>query len=457
MNAPVTRDGTAVMLDDGIGWTRIARDGVVLHVKGYEQTRSAEDLAGEAAGLAPKEAAIQAWLAGLDGFFALVIEAPSFTLAAADRVASMPLLWAARDARMWLTQSGPQMETALGLTPAGVDPVSAASIAQSGYTSGDDTLYREVKRLTPGQYVLWQGGLATIGRYHLWDPWRPDDVAPENLVRPLSHLHTRLIEKLVSSAGGRSIFVPLSAGLDSRMILSGLVEAGYGQVRAFTYGIPGNREAVVSRDIAARLGVPWTFVPYDAKTQRSAMASPRHQAYEAYADSLTGIHFPQDYLAISRLLETGEMDGDAIVVNGQTGDFISGNHVLPPLTEPAGDAAPEVRWERILSTSLRKHFKMWRSLETPEAQAPIKDRLREDMEALGGLPESPLGDHGLYEYSEFVNRQSKYVIHGQRCYEFLGLDWRLPLWDREYLDFWARAPLAAKRHQSPIPAGPRSR
>ena len=39
------------------------------------------------------------------------------------------------------------------------------------------------------------------------------------------------------------------------------------------------------------------------------------------------------------------------------------------------------------------------------------------------------------------------MITGQRIYECLGHDWRLPLWDNDYLDFWETVPLRFKAGQ----------
>ncbi len=91
---------------------------------------------------------------------------------------------------------------------------------------------------------------------------------------------------------------------------------------------------------------------------------------------------------------------------------------------------------------------MWRSLVTPAAEARIAARLRQSIERAGGELGDPETDHGLYEYAEFQDRQSKYVITGQRIYEFLGHEWRLPLWDNAYLRFWEGVPLAEKAGQA---------
>ncbi len=73
--------------------------------------------------------------------------------------------------------------------------------------------------------------------------------------------------------------------------------------------------------------------------------------------------------------------------------------------------------------------------------------LRDSIARAGGALGEPDTDHGLYEYAEFQDRQCRYVITGQRIYEFLGHEWRLPLWDNDYLQFWERVPLAEKAGQ----------
>jgi len=135
---------------------------------------------------------------------------------------------------------------------------------------------------------------------------------------------------------------------------------------------------------------------------------------------------------------------DAIMVNGQTGDFIAGNHIPKALQNINETASPHTRKVKIISALIEKHFKHWQCLKNTDHLEIIRRFLDEQIDQNGGLPDDPEYDYGIFEESEFADRQSKYVLNGQRLYEYLGLEWRLPLWDRGYLDFWEKAPLEAK-------------
>ncbi len=437
-----------VGLIESHGWSCHQNDGFTLWFKGHFADDGLSRLVAtlEARGTLDLNTAAQL-LADVDGHWALAAVGPSWALAAVDRVRSIPLIWARQNGAVIVDQDGGRMAERLGLGREQVDADAALAIALAGYTIGNDTLYHQVRQIGPGEFVLVeQSGAAKLGRYHQWRPWLAEPLVAGDLAAPLKRLHEQLISTLVESARGRQILVPLSAGLDSRFIASGLREAGYDNVVCFAYGTPGNREAVVSRRVAERLGYPWHFVRYSGTAMQAAFASDDHARFRAGADSLTGIHFPQDYLALKHLIDDGLADATSIVVNGQSGDFVTGNHIPASLSKIQHNRSPDARRRVIIEALLAKHFKQWDFVRTPVNMARLAKRLGREIDAIG-MPASSDRDHGIYEYCEFQDRQAKYVVGGQRVYEHFGLDWRLPLWDQVYLDFWARAPLAAKVRQ----------
>ena len=432
----------------GNSWHRFISGEVILWAKGYLIGEGFEHLANRlAAHDSLDETALGDILLALDGHWALAATGRGWAFAAVDRIRSIPLIWARAGAEVIVDQDSGRTARRLDLTETQIDTDAALAVGLAGYTIGDDTLYPKVRQIGPGGFLFVdESGVETPRRYHRWTPWLPDDVAPDDLVAPLGELHQRLIDKLIAGANGRSIAVPLSAGLDSRFVAAGLRAAGYDNVICFAYGLPDNREAAISRVIAKRLGYPWHFVKFSNRAMRRAMASDDHAAFRASADSLTGIHFPQDYLALRQLRDNGAIGPDSIMVNGQSGDFITGNHIPNNLLVARHDRAPAARRKAVIDALLARHFKQWAHLQTPDNFDRLARRLGREIDAIG-MPHTASGDHGIYEYCEFQDRQSKYVVGGQRVYEHFGLEWRLPLWDQDYLDFWARAPLVAKAHQ----------
>lgn len=436
-----------VALDESFGWRRHAAGAATLWFKGHLDAIDPERLAADAASwwIAPSAEAFGDWAASLDGHFALVVERPDWIGLAVDRVRSIPLFIARSGERIALGADAPALAERLGLEA--IDADAALAIAMAGYTVGRDVLVRGIEALLPGEVVVVASDGPRPHRYAAYRPWRILDRGDERLRDGLVGAIDEAIDRLVAGTRGRTIAVPLSAGLDSRLVASALRHRGIRDVRLFAYGLSDNHEARASRAIAERLGYPWTFVPVTRAAQRDLFASERHRAYLRFADSLTAVPFRQDMLAIETLTGTGWMPRDAVIVNGNSGDFISGNHIVPSLRAPPPGPDANARRRRLLEALLDKHFALWRALATPDNRARMARRIEVAWSDLGAELGDPGADHGLFEAIEFQDRQAKYVIAGQRIYEFLGLDWRLPLWDRALLGFWESAPLSAKAGQ----------
>jgi asparagine synthase (glutamine-hydrolysing) len=431
-------------------WRRHPAGAATLWLKGHVApgamaalTRAAAARPGEA------EAALDAVLAETDGHYALVVAGPGWTYAAVDPVRSTPLFFARTGDTWRLDDRAERLRRRAGLGAGDIDADAALAVAMAGYTIDRATLYRGLDMLGPGERALFRPGLAPArARYFAYRPWRVSARDPAGLERDLEDLTLDIIRRMLASLDGRPLVVPLSAGYDSRLIVSAAKYLGHKDVRCFAYGRPGNFEAVASRAVAERLGYAWTFQPVDNESQRRFFAGADYARYLEEADSAAAVPFVQDLSAVAALKARGFIPPDAVIANGNSGDYISGNHVPKALTAPAPESSPEARRARITAALIDKHFSLWRALRTPEREARIGDLLWRSIAAGGGALGDPACDHGLYEYAEFQDRQCKYVITGQRIYEFHGHEWRLPLWDRPYLAFWESVPIAEKAGQA---------
>ncbi len=446
----------AVRLDltPDYGWNRHEEGDLCLWFKGHVHGTGSGDpvttLAQKMAAMPPPQ-----WLAhvnALDGHFALVAAVGGMVLAAVDRVGSVPLFYG-RDDNGWAMDSqARRLASRLGLEEA--DPQAALELAMGGQTIGARTLLRGLEVLTAGETALFESAHSEPkrARSYVYLP-RPvvsalDDGTWREESRRLADVTMGLFEKMAAGLDGRPVLVPLSAGLDSRLVVCALKELGYGEVKCFSYGRRDNHEAMAARKIADRLGLPWTFVENTPRQQRATFASAECRAFEAATDSLMAVPFHQDFHALWTLKKNGYAPGNAVIVNGQSGDFIAGNHIPPVLFEAASGADETTRWTRIADALIAKHFDLWQCLKTPDNLTRLRAALRADMEDMGAVLGDPENDFAPYEMWECHNRQSKYVMNGQRTYEWFDYEWRLPLWDRAYLDYWAAAPLCAKRQQA---------
>ena len=72
----------------------------------------------------------------------------------------------------------------------------------------------------------------------------------------INGIFSRLTKKLKD----KNIFVPLSGGFDSRLVLAKLHEHGYKNIKCFSYGLKNNSDALIAKKVSKMIGVEWFFV-----------------------------------------------------------------------------------------------------------------------------------------------------------------------------------------------------
>lgn len=424
-----------IALDDDYDWRRRTIGDVVVHYRGDAAPVKSITDGLKAGGWEKAQQALRMVI----GHFATIVEGPGFLFASVDHCRSIPIFFCTEGT---VSNSADLVRSEVGLNVVDDDSVLEATMA--GYVSGSYTLFQGLRQLQAGESLYWDAatGRVEVQRYYTYLPTAFHDGAADELVNRLGGIVDRTIERVIGAANGTPIWVPLSGGLDSRLVLCKLVERGYDNLHSFSYGPPGNDDAKVARRVAGRLNVPWQFLPSRRADMRRFFASNRRRDYWRYASGLCSIPNPQDILPLMRLMGEGRLREDDFVVNGQTGDFISGGHIPSRLLEA------NAGMDDLIEAIIDKHYSLWRSLKTPENLARIEARILGDLdlERDANLTARELAAH--YERWEYHERQAKYIVNGQRIYDFLGLNWALPWWDREYVEFWQNLPASTKAGQA---------
>jgi asparagine synthase (glutamine-hydrolysing) len=379
-----------------------------------------------------------------DGFFAAVFKRQELVIALVDSVCSIPLFYSEINGVVTLDSHAPSLVKKEGLIEFNNDAILALSM--SGFTINKDTIYKELIAIKPGHLIVFENEQPiNIIQNYQYQPWKMVENSRTNYQKELAKITLEILKKVIKELNGRQVIIPLSAGNDSRLIASGLKHLGYHNVKCYSYGTKGNFESKVAKKVAQKLGYEYKFLPLVLFQEKKFYKSTQFMDYLDFADNCMAIPPIQSLSTIKQLKEIGWVDNDAVFINGNSGDFISGAHVDRVINKIRNKISVDERKNLIFNEIINKHYSLWGNLKTQKNLKNIETQLRKEMPVEFG---KKINDHGFYEYSEFLNRQSKYVINNQRVYEFYGFDWRMPLWDIEYLKFWEKIPPRLKKKQN---------
>ena len=160
-----------------------------------------------------------------------------------------------------------------------------------------------------------------------------------------------------------------------------------------------------------------------------------------YSDTYASVPFIQDLPALYLYEKKQMFPKDALFINGNTGDFISGGHIPSELINHK-----QINFTLIVNLFIKKHFNLWDSC----LSSPYKDVIFKRVSELLRIIERqkvnmPLP--AIFEALEWSERQAKFVITGQRVYEFIDRDWRLPLWEDPIKNFFENLDYSNKLNQ----------
>ena len=375
-----------------------------------------------------------------NGHFALIIKKNDTIFASVDKVRSIPLFYGYNNKQFYISDNARWVREGLGDEIP--DPFASREFRYAGFVTGRDTLFTRVKQLQAGE-CLWvlnraHGLEVRLCRYYTYIGKDFFKNSIDELIPILDKTFIQAFERLIQSANGRTLVIPLSAGLDSRLVIAMLKRLGYEKVITFSYGKEGNKESVKSQEIAARIGYPWLFVRYTRQLWKDWYRSNEFRSYSRYSDGLCSLPHIQDWPSVWSLKEQHLIPDDAIFVPGHTGDFIAGGHI-PFYYLRAG----QMDKNKLIDSIIEKHYRLWNLKREPENLIDkIKDRIQSRLPNVHIRNAKEAGY--VIEYFDWQERQPKHVLNSLRVYEFWGYDWRIPLWDTEIMQFWQKVPFELK-------------
>lgn len=434
---------TKVTIEEDSLWKKFSKNDINAFYKGYFYSHTIAELVDDISSIPIIN--LEQLIKKIDGHFALVIVRNDITIISVDKIRTTPLFFTLIEDTFFIDWD-PKRLISKNKFVNDINEVAALEISMSGYTIGNKTIFNNLNSLRAGEFAVFSENSFKVNQYFKYYSDENDEKSDH--LNMLTGLTVKIFKKMLSDIGNRQIVIPLSAGNDSRLVASLIKELGHDNVICYSYGLSGNFEAETAKLIAEKLNYRWVFIPLVHQKEKQFYKSKEFKDYLKFSETYSSVPYIQSLSTVKYLKELNIIEDDAIFINGNSGDFISGLH-LNYLFKNENDAQDEItRKEVILNSIFEKHFSLWGELSSKLNTNLIKKSLWSEIEFQCGSLNAKKNDYSFYEYSEFIDRQSKYVIAGQRAYEFYGYEWRLPLWDNEYLDYWLKVPINHKKNQS---------
>ena len=326
-----------------------------------------------------------------------------------------------------------------------LDEKSLFEFSLSGYSLGMKTLVSGVYSLGPASIIYGTKEKFKILRYFCYHKTlkKKYEKNIKEYFFKINEIIDDSINHIIENSNDRTIFIPLSGGLDSRLIISKFHEKKYKNIKSFSYGLKNNADALIAKKVADHLDIKWDYIWFEKDKFRKLYFSNFKKEYDNIAYQFSCIPSYGEVFFLNFLKEKKYFTKNPIMVNGQSGDFNTGLHIPKSLYDLDKNNLSN-KLVNVVEAINKKHFCLWLRDELKINNYEINETIENSLDK--DLLNYPLSD--IYENWEYSERQCKYVVNGQKAYEFFNFDWFLPLWDSEFVKFWTTVPLELRYKQN---------
>lgn len=336
----------------------------------------------------------------IDGHFAVLIENKNQFYAATDRMRTFPILLSKTASTLFVSDNISNVKGTLNTNVAN-------DFLKVYCTLENTTLLNEWVQLQGGDYAVIQKESVD---YEIKKYYRHYSSNKQiNAEQLFKIAEQKLIDITLQYAANRIILIPLSGGYDARYLLALLLQRGFKNIECYTYGKKDSYEVETAKKICDALQVKWHFIEY-TNDLLHLFFSKTWEEYSNINHHFTSLPHEQDFFALYYLKHHQLLPKNAVVMNGFCQDIHAGSFIEPT-----------------------QYFNLRKFIQNKYGIHP----------ALANY------DNSWEGYREWLinNRLSKFIINSIRVYEFFGLDFYLPFWQTEWVNFWYSLPLEQLQQQ----------
>ena len=286
-----------------------------------------------------------------------------------------------------------------------------------GQCIAEKTCYKNVEVITPGVFVEVMPISSTKITYYSWNDISPADSIEFNNISEKTHeLFLKSIRR--RSVSNTKVDAFLTGGMDSRSVVSGLLEFGL-KVRGFNYSYPNSADDVLGRMLAEKLGIECVFHHSNPKERLKVNVD--------YFALIAKKYFqPDNTQSKARLIWSGDggsvclghvyMTTEMVTLAKSSMDVSIAREMLTNLGRPISRLLNRSVDKKLRNMAIDSFIKIWRKLNPKQSCRRIF----------------------LYY---LLNDQMRHLHHHYEEIDISNIEFEMPFFDMELLEFIVSLPI----------------